>query len=207
MFGFIRPVKPELRVREVERFQCVYCGLCHAIRQRYGRFATLFLSYDMTFLALVLTSLEEKEPEVVRKRCDASPARKKAVCTAGEGILRAADLNVLLTYHKLGDTLLDEHGSKRFAARILRGLLRSSYQKARLRLPEEDKAMADCLAELHALEQARTPSLDRPADTFARLLASAAPPTDDETERILRQMLYHTGRWVYLIDEIGRAHV
>ena len=155
MFGFIRPVKPELRVREVERFQCVYCGLCHAIRQEYGRLHTMFLSYDMTFLALVLTSLEETAPEIVRRRCDASPVRPKAVCTAGAGILRAADLSVLLTYHKVCDTLLDERGIKRFGARILRTLLRRGYEKAQRRLPEEDAAMESCLAELHALESAR----------------------------------------------------
>ena len=201
MFGFIRPVKPELRVREVERFQCVYCGLCHAIRQEYGRLHTMFLSYDMTFLALVLTSLEETAPEIVRRRCDASPVRPKAVCTAGAGILRAADLSVLLTYHKVCDTLLDERGIKRFGARILRTLLRRGYEKAQRRLPEEDAAMESCLAELHALESARTPSLDRPADTFARLLAAMVPPdADGDTARILRQMFYHTGRWVYLID-------
>ena len=44
MFGFIRPVKAELRVKEADRFQQVYCGLCHAIRAEYGRFYTLFLS-------------------------------------------------------------------------------------------------------------------------------------------------------------------
>jgi len=32
MFGFIRPVKDELRVREVHRFQEVYCGLCPFLR-------------------------------------------------------------------------------------------------------------------------------------------------------------------------------
>lgn len=42
MFGFIRPVKSELKVREVERFQIVYCGLCHEIRRRYGRLQTFF---------------------------------------------------------------------------------------------------------------------------------------------------------------------
>ena len=43
MFGFIRPVKSELKVKEADRFQQVYCGLCHAIRARYGRFFTMFL--------------------------------------------------------------------------------------------------------------------------------------------------------------------
>ncbi|RGC58099.1 hypothetical protein DXA92_06340 [Agathobaculum butyriciproducens] len=60
MFGFIRPVKAELRVKEADRFQQVYCGLCHAIRAEYGRFYTLFLSYDMTFFALVAGSEERR---------------------------------------------------------------------------------------------------------------------------------------------------
>lgn len=200
MFGFIRPVKPELRVREVERFQCVYCGLCHAIRQRYGRLHTVLLSYDMTFLALVLTCLEKDEQTVVRRRCGASPVRPKPVCTAGPGIIRAADLSVLLTYHKLTDTVLDEKGLKHTAARGLRILLRRGYQKARGALPEEDAGMQACLHDLHVLEQNQTASLDRPADTFARFLTFAVPPDCGDTGRILRQMFYQTGRWLYLLD-------
>lgn len=200
MFGFIRPIKPELRVREAERFQSVYCGLCHTIRARYGHLHTMFLSYDMTFMALVLASLEEESPPPVRRRCAASPVRPKVVCPAGAGLERAADLSVLLNYHKLRDTIADERGGKRQAARMLCGMAGPAYRKARARLPEEDAVMAGCLAELSEIEKARTPSLDRPADTFARLLAGAVPQTDDATMRILRQMFYHTGRWVYLID-------
>ena len=54
MFGFIRPLKSELKVREWERFQSVYCGLCHSIRSRYGSAQAMLLSYDCTYLALVL---------------------------------------------------------------------------------------------------------------------------------------------------------
>ncbi len=200
MFGFIRPVKPELRMREVERFQAVYCGLCHTIRERYGHLHTLSLSYDMTFLALVLGSLEPDEPMVLRRRCAASPARPKLVCQPGEGMVRAADFSVLLTWHKLGDTLLDEHGAKYLAAKTMRALLKPGYDKACARLPEENTVIAACLAELYALEQAKTPSIDQPADAFARALVMAVPHMDEMTMRILRQMFYHTGRWVYLID-------
>ena len=70
MFGFIRPVKSELKVKEADRFQQVYCGLCHAIRARYGRFYTMFLSYDMTFYALVVGSGEVSVPPAERRRCD-----------------------------------------------------------------------------------------------------------------------------------------
>ena len=48
---------------------------------------------------------------------------------------------------------------------------------------------------------ARCDSIDRAADTFAVLLESAAHEVDDPVRRrILGQLLYHLGRWVYLID-------
>lgn len=199
MFGFIRPVKSELRVREVDRFQEVYCGLCHAIRARYGRFHTLFLSYDMTFFALVLGCTAE-DGTAEGCRCGASPFRKRRVCRDSAAIDWAADISVLLNYHKLRDSVRDETGVRRFAARALLRIARRGYRRAAQRLPDADRAFADCIDELAVLEAARCNSIDRAADPAARLLAAAVPPTGDDRERILRQLFYHTGRWVYLID-------
>ena len=56
-----------------------------------------------------------------------------------------------------------------------------------------------CLDELAALEAEHSPSLDRPADTFARIL-QAAVPEGEEQARVLAQLLYHLGRWIYLLD-------
>ncbi len=200
MFGFIRPVKPELRVREVDRFQAVYCGLCHEIKRRYGRMQTWFLSYDMTFLALVLGAVTPDDPGTETCRCDASPLRKKCVCRSSDVLTYTADVSVLLVYHKTRDTIADETGVKRLAARALLRLMRPAYRRASAAQPALDETMRTCLDELSALEQARTPSLDRPADTFARLLAAAVPSCEANTARILRQMFYHTGRWLYLLD-------
>lgn len=199
MFGFIRPVREELRVRELERFKSVYCGLCHAIGARYGRFHTFFLSYDMTFCALVLGCTQENA-NTVCLRCDASPLKKKCVAQADEAINRAADFGVLLNYHKLRDNCADEKGAKRLAARLLLRFAAPGYRKARERLPDEDAILSACVDELAVLEREKCSSIDRAADPTARLLQEAAPKTGDAQERILRQLFYHTGRWVYLID-------
>ena len=46
-----------------------------------------------------------------------------------------------------------------------------------------------------------SPSLDRTADTFARILAAAALPAEASARtRALEQLLYHVGRWIYLVD-------
>ena len=54
---------------------------------------------------------------------------------------------------------------------------------------------------LAELEAERCPSLDRPADAFAVLLAGAAQGIADPVKRrVAEQLLYHLGRWVYLVD-------
>ena len=43
--------------------------------------------------------------------------------------------------------------------------------------------------------------MDRAADAFAVLLAGAAEEEPDPVRRrVLRQLLYHLGRWIYLVD-------
>ena len=200
MFGFIRPVKPELRVKEADRFQQVYCGLCHAIRARYGRFYTLFLSYEMTFFALVAGCGEQTTPQPCRRRCDAYPLVRRPCAPADAALERAADVSVLLTYHKLEDSRADEKGPKRLLAAVLCRLGRRGYERARSRLPEEDAEMVEALAELQALEREKCASMDRAADASARMTAAVVPRTGDACERVLRQMFYHIGRWVYLLD-------
>ncbi|MFT9057020.1 MAG: DUF5685 family protein, partial [Ethanoligenens sp.] len=29
MFGYVKPFKPELKIREFEAYRAVYCGMCH----------------------------------------------------------------------------------------------------------------------------------------------------------------------------------
>ena len=51
MFGYIRPLECELKVREQQEYRAHYCGVCKAIGKRYGQIDRLALSYDAAFLA------------------------------------------------------------------------------------------------------------------------------------------------------------
>lgn len=199
MFGFVRPLRGELKVREWERFQSVYCGLCHTIRRRYGFMQTMMLSYDCTYLALVLDALEPGGGEQCKRRCVMHPFRRRTCAASSDGMIRAAAVSVILCWHKLADTIADDRGAKRLAAKIFRLFLRRGYRKAAAELPLFDRETQSCLAQLSALERQKTPSLDRPADAFASILRAAVADwrTDD---RILQEMFYHVGRWIYLVD-------
>lgn len=203
MFGFIRPARAELRIREADRFQQIYCGLCNAIHTRYGFFYTWFLSYDMAFFALLYGSNRDKTDATVRKKCAAHPLYgRSCVPTTNEDLSLAADLSVLLTYYKLCDSVQDEKGIKRLLARLLRRFGQNGYEKAKKRLPDTDTEMQKALADLHRLESEKCDSMDRVADASARLTAAMVPFVQDVRTRILRQMFYQIGRWIYLLDGI-----
>ena len=85
------------------------------------------------------------------------------------------------------------------SARALSALLRPAYRKAAANCPDFDRTVQTCLQELRVLEGERCSSIDRAADTFARLLRAAAPAGSDQS-RVLDQLLYHLGRWIYLLD-------
>lgn len=200
MFGYVRPLISELRVRELEDYKAVYCGLCRTMGKRHGFLARLTLNYDFTFLAMALT-VDSDPCQMHLRRCPAHPFRKRKMCRAMPSLETAADESLILSVQKLRDDVKDHGFFRGFPARVASWFLRPAYRKAAAAQPQFDRQVAACLDELHALERERCASLDRPADTFARILQAAVPDTGDETRaRALRQMLYHVGRWIYLID-------
>lgn len=198
MFGYVRPYRPELKCKDFDLYRATYCGLCRCLRRRYGLIAPLFLNFDFTFLALVFWEAEG-QAEFCRGRCHANPLVKKTMCMDSPALELAADESVILTWWKLRDSVKDDGLWGGMPARLLAGLLRRSYKKARVRRPGFDQSVKQCLEELETLEGEKCPSLDRTADTFARLLQSAVP-NEGEQGRILGQLLYHLGRWIYLAD-------
>ena len=73
MFGYVRPNRDELKVRELRDYEALYCGLCHALGRRHGFFARFFLNYDFTFLAMLL---DGSKPTAEQKRCPALVSEK-----------------------------------------------------------------------------------------------------------------------------------
>lgn len=198
MFGYVRPLRDELKCRDFDLYRATYCGLCRCMRQRYGLLAPMFLNYDFTFLALVLWEPEEKFSPC-RGRCHAKPFLKKPMCQTSPALEQAADESVILAWWKLRDSVQDEGLWKGLPARILSLLLKPAYRKATTHQPLFDRTVRECLGELQRLEQDQCASIDRTADTFARILQAAAP-REGERGRILEQLLYHLGRWIYLVD-------
>lgn len=199
MFGYVRPPLDQLPEEERERFRRLYCGLCHTLRRRCGLPARFILNYDFAFLAILLSGGEE--PETLCARCVASPVKKRTYCGGNPALDLAADESVILAYWQAKDGVADHGFRKGLKYRGVALALENSYRKAAAARPEFDRVTREQLKRLAAMEEAKVPSLDEPADAFAQLLAAAADEAEGEAHRrILRQMLYHLGRWVYLMD-------
>ena len=46
MFGYIRILQPELKIREYECYRGIYCGLCRQMGKCTGQCSRLTLRYD-----------------------------------------------------------------------------------------------------------------------------------------------------------------
>ena len=202
MFGFIRPLKDELKVREFEQFKSCYCALCHTLKKEYGQLSRLFLNYDFTFLAMLLWDAEER-PETQCARCPASPIVKKYYCATTDALSDCAGYSVILSWWKLQDAIADEGFLKRTRARVFSLLTKKAYKKAARKYPDYTATVKEKLKTLGELEAENSASIDRTADQFAAITAALARQSEAlSRRRTLQQLLYHTGRFIYLLDAI-----
>ena len=200
MFGYVIPVQQELKVKELDQFRAAYCGLCHSLRDHYGIPARFILNYDFTFLAILL-SVGDEQVAYSKRRCMAHPLKKRNCCVGGAAFRQAAGYSVILTRWRLRDGVQDSKFIKGIPYRGAGLLLRRAYKKAARDFPGFDAHCRVQLEQLRGMEQANSGELDRVADAFAGILSyGASGVAQEDSARVLMQLLYHTGRWIYLID-------
>ena len=200
MFGYIRPMQGELKVYELERFKACYCGLCHALGKKYGPAARFILNYELVFLVMLLWGRDEPL-SIKRRRCMASPLRAKKYCARNEALDAGAAYSVILTWWKLRDTSADEPFMKSIPHRLAALALSGAYKKAAREFPEFDGRVSEEIAALAEYESGADKSLDGAADKFALILKAAVQESPDpEKRRVMSELLYHAGRWIYILD-------
>ena len=77
MFGYVTLYRKGLAEAEMDRYQAYYCGLCRTLGRRYGRTGQLALSYDMAFVAILLTALYDTPTAFSEGRCVPHPLKKR----------------------------------------------------------------------------------------------------------------------------------
>lgn len=196
MYGYIRAYKPEMRFREYDIYHGCYCGLCDALHKRHGAAARWTLSYDMTFLILLLTGLYEPAEEKAERRCIAHPFHK-SLHIQSEITAYAADMSILLFRDKCMDDWNDE---RKITRRAAAEMFRKSYRRIQAQYPQKCKAVQAQLDLLHQMEQQNESNPDLPAGCFGTLLGELFVWKEDEWADNLRQVGFYLGKFIYLLD-------
>lgn len=197
MFGYIMINKGEMKFREFDVYHSYYCGICRDLKRKYGAAGQFSLSYDMTFLAMLLTGLYEPETTAGSCRCNVHPLEKHR--TSNNIFTEyAADMNALFACYKCQDDWKDERKLHKLVyGRILEGRtkrLRESYG-------EKVRKISRLMREFAEAEQAGEDSpLDRLAGLFGSVMAEIVAVREDEWAESLRRFGFFLGKFIYLMD-------
>ena len=196
MFGYVQADIERLTQQEKDRYKAVYCGLCHSLGNRHGFSARMGLTYDMTFLALLLSSLYEPAETTEHSRCIVHPL-KEHNHISNECIDYAADMTVALVYFKCID---DWNDDRKIIAKGYSALLSNAYKKVKINWPSQCEIIEKELFNLRKVETNNTGSADDAANCFGRLMEALFVYKEDFWSDYLKKLGYGLGRYIYFAD-------
>jgi len=196
MFGYIMINKPELKIKDFESYRSYYCGLCEALKRRHGFLGRAMLTYDMTFLVMLLSDLYDAEDAERCCRCMMHPFHKHCE-RKNQTSDYCADMTVLLSYHKCMDDWQDE---KKLSRLLLAKLLKPKMKKAAALYPEKAAFIEKKLNQLAIVENAKNTPIDKVAKVFGEIMAEVFIYRDDFWKDELYKIGFYLGKFIYLLD-------
>lgn len=206
MFGYVKPQKSELLVREFDAYRGIYCSLCKSLGKDYGFASRLALNYDCTFYALVLISARSDSAPIFQKgRCVVNPLKPCLFCKENSTSFHwASALTVILLYHKVLDDIHDSKPVKKAMRMLIFPFVKHIYHKAVKNFPKIGEVIEEAMAEQRKLEESPVPGLDRSAEPTAQMMKRIMEVSSEEfgssVSRVFSSFGYYLGRWIYLID-------
>lgn len=204
MFGYIKPLKPEMLIKDFEAYKAVYCSLCKQLGKSYGVFASLILSYDSTFYAILSMSVKGECNSFKSGRCKVNPLKKCNYCqNKSRSLEDAAAVSVAAFYYKLEDDRLDSGFFKRLAVKIIKPFAKSWRKKLlKYGYSEIDDIFSQMTRQQTLAEQDESCGVDKAANPTATAISRLCVRMSDDKiqRRVLESFGYYLGKWIYLMD-------
>ncbi len=203
MLGYVTIGKNHLSTENYQRYRAYYCGICKSIGRRCGQLSRMTLSYDAVFLAMILSALEPSDQVTAEEHCIIHPVEKRMVVKEA-AVDYAADVMVILAYHKFLDDWKDEKSMLSLAGKTA---LRGAYRRLEQKYPEICGKVETALENLSRLEQENCGQTDLVAEAFADVMEPlftgySAAVTNQQSRRVLGELGRCLGRWIYIIDAL-----
>ncbi len=196
MFGYVVVNQQELKFKEYDLYRAYYCGFCRMLRSKYGFTGQFTLSYDMTFLILLLSDLYDKKDQLADTHCIAHPFTKHPTRT-NEITEYAADMNMILSYYSCLDNWQDE---KKLRSLLMANLLKKGENRAAVDYGKKAAIVKDRLDRLHAAEEADSADIDLVSGYFGDMMAELFAIYEDDWEPVLRRVGFFLGKFIYIMD-------
>ena len=196
MFGYIIVNKAEMKFKEFDVYHSFYCGICRELKRKYGGCCQMALSYDMTFLAILLTGLYEPQTRRGSCKCVAHPFEshetRNNIYTE-----YAADMNMLFAYYKCQDDWEDE----RKVWKLLYGkLLEGKTEKLKGIYAEKIRKLNLLMRDFSDAEKSKGADIDTLGGLFGKVMAEMMAAREDEWAESLRRLGFFLGKFIYLCD-------
>lgn len=197
MFGYVVANVDALSGFDKERYRSVYCGLCRALSKSYGQLGRLTLTYDMTFLVILLSAIDKTEiAEEKNFRCAMHPLKPRQAFT-NRHTQYAADMNLLLAYYqKMDDWEDDRKTGALFQAKLLGSKIAELFKK----YPRQSKVIKEGLLDLSRMEKEGETNPDLPSAVFGDILGEIFAPENHPKTDELYAFGSKLGRFIYLMD-------
>ena len=198
MFGYVRADTPHLYIKDDTLYKAMYCGVCKGIAQVCGHSARIGLSYDVTFLSVLLHNLAGIDVKIEKQHCFTHHIRSRQMAEVDELTRQLGALNTLLVYYKYTDDIMDGDKGKGKRLWFVKG-----FKRASRKYPEIARIVRDNLAMQEQVEKAKIDSIDRAADATANMIAEFSKyALGEKANGYTWNLFYSIGKWIYLIDAL-----
>lgn len=205
MFGYIAPMKSELKIKDFYLLKKYYCGLCMTIKNKYGNLPRIGLNYDSTFFAVLFDSMNLEKTSEFQTFCIKHPKNKQTCIKTNKALNYAADLNIALLYYKFLDDIHDDSNIKSTA---LYKFITPYHNK--LTHKNIDSIIEPNLRKLRYYEvTGNFKTIDEVCHPFSHILGEILKEipfklTSDspKVRDILYNLGYSLGKWIYLLDAL-----
>lgn len=210
MTGRLQPYLPELTIRDYNTYLRYARGVRHQLHQEYGLVSCLSLRHHGVVCALLADSLAGRPATCREVRVPGTPWRWPIMCQT-QGIRTAAQIEVLMEWHRLHDRSRSELPFKRRVRRLFNELLlRRAYEKAARENPSMERMFcqqrAQAIAQMNLRGQSYAVASEPMSNIYGALYALLAP--DDATQsKSMRYIGSCVGKAFYLLDKADRHAV
>ena len=192
MYGYLKPYSVNASAEVRRQYKQYYCSLCHALWKNYGQMSRLIVSYDITFIAVLLDQFFTLPNGKI------SCLKKCRTPQSEDNWKKLAAMSIMMVASKIEDDILDEKSIK---AHIAKAALGNTINKVKADYPQAYNTMLVYMKAFNQKEAAKA-NIYVLSDGFADVIIQTLQILFSNISTMNIAILRHVSRWVYFIDAV-----